>query len=90
MNKTRLSYRVALLASATAVVGMVTMTACGSDTKEPPTDTMSPSGGSAPSSPPSLAPTEKQNVGSFAPSVTAGRAPTVVPGGPGSHRDLNP
>ena len=90
MKRTRLSNKVALLAGTAAVVGMATMTACGSDTQQPPTDTKAPTGSSAPPSPASPAPTEKQNVGSFAPTKTANRAPTVVPGGPGNHRNLSP
>lgn len=90
MKRTRLGAKVGLLAGAAAIVGMATMTACGSDTKEPPTDTKAPTGSSAPKSPASLTPTEKVNVGSFAPTNTANRAPTVVPGGPGAHRQLSP
>ncbi len=90
MKNARLSTNVAFLAGVAAIVGMASMTACGSDTKEPPTDTKAPAENSVPSSPASVTPTEKQNVGSFAPTVTADRAPTVVPGGPGNHRDLRP
>ena len=90
MQKTGLRSKVALLAGATAVVGMATITACGNDTTEKPADTQAPTGSSAPQSPNSLTPTEKQNVGSFAPTVTADRAPTVVPGGSGSHREMSP
>ena len=90
VQHTRLSNKVALLAGTAAIVGMATMTACGSDTKEPPTDTKAPTESSAPQSPASPTPTEKQNVGSFAPSMTADRAPTKVPGGPGNHYELRP
>ena len=90
MKKTRLRSKFALLAAATAVVGMATITACGSDTTEKPADTQAPTGSSAPQSPSPLTPTEKQNVGSFAPTMTADRAPTVVPGGTGSHRTMSP
>ena len=90
MKRTRLGAKVGVLAGAAAIVGMATMTACGSDTKEPPTDTKARTGSSAPKSPASLTPTEKVNVGSFAPTNTANRAPTVVPGGPGAHRQLSP
>ncbi len=90
MKKTRLTSKFALLAGATAVVGMATITACGSDTGEKPAETEAPTGSSAPQSPNSLTPTEKQNVGSFAPTVTADRAPTVAPGGSASHREMNP
>ncbi len=90
MKRTRLRSKFALLAAATAVVGMATITACGSDTTEEPADTQAPTGSSAPQSPSPLTPTEKQNVGSFAPTITADRAPTVVPGGTGSHREMSP
>ncbi len=80
MNATRLSSRVALLAAATALAGMATMTACGSDTRENPADTKAPTGSSASQSPATMTPTEKQNVGSFAPTQTADKAPTRVPG----------
>jgi len=88
--RTRLRTRFALLAGTTAMVGMTTISACGSETGEKPTDTKTPAGSSAPQAPASLAPTEKQSVGSFAPTATADRAPTVVPGGPGNHRGLRP
>ena len=78
MNTSRLTSKVALLAGTAAIVGMATMTACGSGTKKTPDDTKTPT--SAPQSPVSLTPTEKQNVGSFAPSMTADKAPTRVPG----------
>ena len=90
MTTSRLTSKVALLAGTAAIVGMATMTACGSDTKEPPTDTKAPTESSAPLFFASPATTEKQNVGSFAPTNTANRAPTVVPGGPGAHRQLSP
>lgn len=90
MKRTRLRSKFALLAAATAVVGMATITACGSETTEEPADTQAPTGSSAPQSPSPLTPTEKQNVGSFAPTITADRAPTVVPGGTGSHREMSP
>ena len=90
MKRARLSNNIALLAGMAAIVGMATMTACGSDAKESPTDTKAPAGSSESKSPVSLAPTEKVNIGSFAPTVTAGRAPTVVPGGPGSGRTMSP
>ncbi len=90
MKMTQLSNKVALLAVRAAIVGMATMTACGSNSKESPTDTKAPTESSAPQQPSALVPTEKQNVGSFAPSVTADRAPTVAPGGIGHHRTLSP
>ena len=86
MTRTRLTAKVAFLAGAAAVVGMGTMTACGSDTKETPADTKAPTGSSAPQSPASLTPTEKKSVGSFAPTMTADSAPTRVPGNQGKLR----
>lgn len=83
VNSSRVTSKVALLAGTAAIVGMATMTACGSDTKEKPTDTKAPAGSSAPQSPASLTPTEKQSVGSFAPTMTAPHAPTRVPGNKG-------
>lgn len=90
MTRTRLSAKIGLLAAAAAIVSMATMTACGSGSKEPPTDTKAPTESSAPKSPASPKPTEKVNIGSFAPDITANRAPTVVPGGPGVHRTMQP
>lgn len=90
VKRSRLGTKVAFLAGTAAIAGMATLTACGSDTKDTPTDTKAPTDSSAPQSPASLTPTDKQNVGSFAPSQTADRAPTVVPGGPGGHRQLRP
>jgi len=88
--RTRLKARFALLAGTAAIVGMATISACGSETGEKPTDTKAPTERSAPQAPASRAPTEKKSAGSFAPTVTADRAPTVVPGGPGNHRGLQP
>ena len=74
--------RIALAAGGAAIIGMGTLTACSSDTKEKPTETKSPTESSAPSNQP--APTEKK-VGpggnnSFSPTVTARPAPTALPG----------
>mgnify|MGYP007062844286 CR=1 FL=1 len=80
MKPTRVSTKFALLAGTSAIIAMGVVTACGSDTKESPTDTKAPTGSSAPQSPASLTPTEKQNVGSFTPTMTADKAPTRVPG----------
>lgn len=66
--------RVALIAAAAAIVGSGTVSACSS--KEKPAGTNPPSS----TGPSSLAPTEKVNVGSFAPTVTARPAPTALPG----------
>lgn len=64
--------RVAVVAGVAAVLGSGALSACSS--KEKPAETK-PS-----SSAPSLTPSEKANVGSFAPSVTARPAPTALPG----------
>ena len=71
----RLTRAVVLAASAAAVVGMGTLTACS--TKDKPADTKAPTGVSQS---PSVSPTEKVNVGSFAPTITARPAPTALPG----------
>ncbi len=68
---TRMTRTIALAAGAVAIAGMGSLTAC--TTKEKPAETKP--GSSAP-----VAPTEKANVGSFAPSVTAHPAPTALPG----------
>lgn len=65
--------RVALIVGAAAVVGSGAVTACSAKDKEKPAE--SPS-----SSATSVAPSEKVNVGSFAPSHTARPAPTALPG----------
>ncbi len=74
MLSTRVARQIALVVGAAALVGSGAMTACSS--KEKPAETKPSSSTSAPS----LSPTEKANVGSFAPSVTAPAAPTAVPG----------
>lgn len=61
----------ALIAGAAAILGSGALSACS---KEKPGETK-PSSSSA-----SLTPSEKANVGSFAPSVTARPAPTALPG----------
>lgn len=66
--------QVALIAGAAAIVGSGALSACSS--KEKTADTKSPSSSSASS----VAPSEKVNVGSFAPTVTARPAPTALPG----------
>ncbi len=73
--------KVALLAGAGAIVAMGTMTACGSDSAKT-SDTKAPETGAS-QSPASMAPSEKKQIGSFAPTVTADRAPTRVPGNQG-------
>lgn len=72
--------RLALAAGAAAIVGMGTLTACSSATKEKPAETTAPA--SASSNAPK--PTEKK-VGSggnnsFSPTVKAPPAPTALPG----------
>ena len=67
--------KVALIAGAAAVLGTGALTACSSDK-----DKDKPAESSQSSTAPSVAPTEKANVGSFAPSVTARPAPTALPG----------
>ena len=64
--------KVALVAGAAAIVGSGALTACSE--KEKPAET-TPS-----TSAPAVSPTEKNNVGSFAPSATAHHAPTALPG----------
>lgn len=82
MLSARLTRQIALAAGAAALIGMGTLTACSTGTKEKPTETKSPTESSAPSNAPS--PTEKK-VGpggnnSFSPTVTARPAPTALPG----------
>lgn len=64
--------RVAVVAGVAAVLGSGAVSACSS--KEKPAESKPAS------SAPSASPTEKVNVGSFAPSVTARPAPTALPG----------
>lgn len=71
MFSTRTIRQIALVAGAAAVLGSGALTACA---KEKPAETK-PS-----TSAPAVSPTEKANVGSFAPSVTARPAPTALPG----------
>lgn len=73
MFSTRFVRQVALVAGAAAILGSGALTACAKD-KEKPAETK-PS-----SSAPAVSPTEKANIGSFAPSVTARPAPTALPG----------
>jgi hypothetical protein len=74
-----LTRQLALAAGAAAIVGMGTLTACSSATKEKPAETTAPT--SASSNAPQ--PTEKK-VGSgnnsFSPTVKARPAPTALPG----------
>lgn len=71
MFSSRVIRQVALVAGAAAILGSGALTACA---KEKPAETK-PS-----TSAPAVSPTEKANVGSFAPSVTAKPAPTALPG----------
>ena len=71
MLSSRVTRQIALVAGAAAIVGSGMLTACA---KEKPAETK-PS-----TSAPTVSPTEKANVGSFAPSVTARPAPTALPG----------
>ena len=74
-----LTRQLALAAGAAAIVGMGTLTACSSATKEKPAETTAP----ASASPNAPQPTEKK-VGSgnnsFSPTVKAPPAPTALPG----------
>lgn len=72
MLSTRVMRQVALVAGAAAIVGSGALAACS--TKEKPAETK-PS-----TSAPALTPSEKANVGSFAPQITAKPAPTALPG----------
>ena len=68
--------RLALGAAAVAITAAGTLTACSStETKEKPAET-SP----ASTSGPAVSPSEKVNIGSFTPSVTAKPPPTALPG----------
>ncbi len=67
--------KMALIVGAASIVGTGALTACSSDK-----DKDKPAESSPASSAPAVAPTEKANVGSFAPSVTARPAPTALPG----------
>ncbi len=71
MFSSRVIRQVALAAGVAAVLGSGALTACA---KEKPAETK-PS-----TSAPAVSPTEKANVGSFAPPVTAKPAPTALPG----------
>lgn len=72
MFSTRVMRHIALAAGAAAILGSGALTACAKEEK--PAETK-PS-----TSAPAVSPTEKANVGSFAPSVTANPAPTALPG----------
>lgn len=74
MRSRLLVRQVALIAGAAAIVSSGALTACSSKDKEKPAEP--PSSTSAPSP----SPTEKVNVGSFTPTVTARPAPTALPG----------
>lgn len=82
MLSDRVTRRIALVAGATALIGMGALTACSSDTKDKPAETKAPS--SPQSSAPAPEPTEKKagsgGNNSFSPTVTARPAPTALPG----------
>ena len=78
MGSSQLTRRFALAAGAVAIVGMGSLTACSSTTKDKPAETKEPTQSSVSQAP--VAPTEKKSVGSFTPSVTARPAPTALPG----------
>jgi len=69
--------RIAVVAGTAAIVGMGSLTACSTATKDKPAETKAPSESSAAPTP---SPTEKKSVGSFTPSVKAKPAPTALPG----------
>ena len=72
MFNTRVIRQVALVAGAAAIVGSGALTACAKEE--------TPAESKPATSAPAVSPTEKVNVGSFAPSVTANPAPTALPG----------
>lgn len=72
MFSTRVLRHVALAAGAAAILGSGALTACAKEEK--------PAESKPSTSAPAVSPTEKVNVGSFAPSVTANPAPTALPG----------
>jgi pectin methylesterase-like acyl-CoA thioesterase len=68
--------RLALGAATIAIAAAGTLTACSStESEEKPAET-SP----ASTSGPAVSPSEKVNIGSFTPTVTANPAPTALPG----------
>ena len=70
MKTSDVAKRTALIAAAAAVACSGALAACSSEKKdEKPASTA-----------PAVAPTEKKNLGSFAPSVKAPAAPTAIPG----------
>ena len=77
MLSSRLMRRIAVVAGTAAIVGMGSLTACSTATKDKPAETKAPSESSAAPTP---SPTEKKSVGSFTPSVKAKPAPTALPG----------
>lgn len=83
MTVKELGRKVALIAGMTAVIGMGTLTACSSTTKEAPTTTTNSPSSSA-SNTVSGTPNEKgmdpRNPNSFSPTVKAPAAPTAEPG----------
>ena len=72
MFTARVIRHVALVAGAAAILGSGALTACAKEEK--------PAESKPATSAPAVSPTEKVNVGSFAPTVTAKPAPTALPG----------
>jgi hypothetical protein len=72
MFTARVIRQAALIAGAAAILGSGALTACAKEEK--------PAESKPATSAPAVSPTEKVNVGSFAPSVTARPAPTALPG----------
>lgn len=66
MFSARVLRQIALVAGAAAIVGSGALTACSSPKEKPAQSPVSPS--------------EKVNVGSFTPAITATPAPTALPG----------
>ena len=78
-----LTRQLALAAGAAAIIGMGTLTACSSSTKEKPAETTAPTQTSGAPSSNAPSPTEKAVGGganSFSPTVKARPAPTALPG----------
>lgn len=79
-----LTRQLALAAGAAAIIGMGTLTACSSGTKEKPAETTAPTQTSGAPSSNAPSPTEKAVGGgggnSFSPTVKARPAPTALPG----------
>jgi hypothetical protein len=84
MSAARFTRQFALATGAVAMVGMGTLTACSTATKDKPTEAPSSPASSAPASP-SNAPTPTEKAvspagPSFSPTIKAPAAPTALPG----------